>query len=76
MNFAWGKVYLYSFCLFAILSLPKMGVIGWIVAGCFFVSICFNIFLHVKYKHLELEKVREKIEKIQARNYPDAEAEK
>ena len=58
LNFGWGKSYLYSFLFFCILSQEKIAIGEYVIAIAFLVAAMFTTYLHMKYKHLEMDRVR------------------
>jgi hypothetical protein len=67
LNFSLGKVFLYLFMISTMLSYAETTVIDIIVAICFFISIIFNVLLHVKFREEEMDRIQTVIKNLNER---------
>ena len=67
LNFGWGKVFLYAYLICAILSMPALAVLEYLIAIALFIACLFNIYIDRKYKDEEMGRIKDAIEAIQLR---------
>jgi uncharacterized membrane protein len=68
LNFGWGKVFLYMYLICAILSMPALAILEYIIAVALFIASIFNIYIDRKYKDEEMARIKDAIEAIQLRS--------
>jgi hypothetical protein len=68
LNFGWGKVFLYTYLISAILSMPSVAAFEIIVAIIILIATIFNIIISIKYKNEEMARIKDAIEAIQLKS--------
>jgi uncharacterized membrane protein len=67
LNFGWGKVFLYTYLICAILSMPSLAILEYAITIALFIACLFNIYIDRKYKDEEMARIKDAIEAIQLR---------
>ena len=65
LNFGLGKVFLYVFMISTMLSFSETAVWDILVAIVFFISVIFNIILHVKFKDEEMDRIEAAMKRLE-----------